>query len=197
MTRRSGWKGSTRSFWILFSSSVLLFSPLNHDNFLWGFQIGFLLPLACVTACIWVATYVRHPLNFVFSIVLCTICTFSIASGLASWLLTTPLLMLAQARSTSSKKWWAIWILTFLFELLVYFGGYEKTTTSSFPVVARQPPNFSARVYPGLPRKPFHFRDKLAPAASRSGNERIARCGAADCAEACRAYRLGSATVTR
>src|SRR6266403_3396861 len=56
MTRRSGWKDSTHSFWILFSSSVLLFSPLNHDNFLWGFQIGFLLPLACVTGCIWVAT---------------------------------------------------------------------------------------------------------------------------------------------
>src|SRR3989440_4893555 len=56
MTRRSGWKGSTRSFWILFSSSVLLFSPHNHDNFLWGFQIGFLLPLACVTGYIWVAT---------------------------------------------------------------------------------------------------------------------------------------------
>ena len=126
VTWRSGWKDSTRSFWILFSSSVLLFSPLNHDNFLWGFQIGFLLPLACVTACIWVATYLRHPLNFVFSIILCTICTFSIASGLTSWLLTTPLLMLAQARSTSSKKWWAIWILTFLFELLVYFWGYEK-----------------------------------------------------------------------
>ena len=39
MTWRSGWKDSTRSFWILFSSSVLLFSPLNRDNFLWGFQI--------------------------------------------------------------------------------------------------------------------------------------------------------------
>jgi len=90
MTWRSGWKDSIRSFWILFSSSVLLFSPLNHDNFLWGFQIGFLLPLAGVTACIWVATYVRHPLNFVFSIILCTICTFSIASGLTGWLLTTP-----------------------------------------------------------------------------------------------------------
>ncbi len=44
----------------------------------------------------------------------------------SSWLLTTPLLMLAQARSTSFKKWRAIWILTFLFELLVYFGGCEK-----------------------------------------------------------------------
>jgi len=116
---RSGWKDS--GFWILFSSSVLLFSPLSQENFLWGFQIGFLLPLACVTTCIWVATYVRHPLNFVFAIMLCTVCTFSIASGLASWLLATPLLMLAQTRSTSSRKWWAIWICAFLFEVCAYF----------------------------------------------------------------------------
>src|SRR5437868_9895659 len=77
IARRSGCKGST--FWLLFSSVVLLFSPLSFEIFLCVFQIGFLLPLACVTACIWVATYVRHPLNFVFAIVLCTICTFSIA----------------------------------------------------------------------------------------------------------------------
>jgi hypothetical protein len=129
MTWHSGWKDSSRSFWILFSSSVLLFSPLNHENFLWGFQIGFLLPLACVTACIWVATYVRNPFNFVFAIILCSICTFSIASGFTSWLLTTPLLMLAQVRSNSRsfKKWWAIWSCTFLFEMCVYFYGYEKS----------------------------------------------------------------------
>ena len=126
MTRRSAWKDSFRSFWLLFSSSVLLFSPLNRENFLWGFQIGFLLPLACVTACIWVATYVRHPFNFVFAIMLCTVCTFSIASGVTSWLLATPLLMLAQTRSTSSKKWWAIWMCTFLFDVCAYFYGYEK-----------------------------------------------------------------------
>ena len=124
LTWRSGQKNS--NFWLLFSSSVLLFSPLSFENFLWGFQIGFLLPLACLTACIWVATYVRHPLNFVFAILLCTICTFSIASGLTSWLLTTPLLALGQARSTSPKKWWAVWICSFLFEMIVYFYGYEK-----------------------------------------------------------------------
>ena len=126
MTWRSGRKDS--SFWLLFSASVLLFSPLNRENFLWGFQIGFLLPLACVTASIWAATYVRHPFNFVFAIVLCTICTFSIASGFTSWLLATPLLLLARARSNSqsSKKWWAIWICTFLLEVLAYFYGYEK-----------------------------------------------------------------------
>ena len=126
LTRHSDWKDSQRSFWLLFSSSVLLFSPLSFENFLWGFQIGFVLPLACVTTCIWVATYMRHPFNFLCAIVLCTICSFSTASGLTSWLLTTPLLVLAQARSTSSRKWWAIWMCTFLFEVFVYFYGYEK-----------------------------------------------------------------------
>ena len=34
--------------------------------------------------------------------------------------------MLAQERPTSPRKWWAIWILTFVFELLAYFWSYEK-----------------------------------------------------------------------
>ena len=157
---RSGWKDS--GFWILFSSSVLLFSPLSRENFLWGFQIGFLLPLACVTTCIWVATYVRHPLNFVFAIMLCTVCTFSIASGLASWLLATPLLMLAQTRSTSSRKWWAIWICAFLFEVCAYFYGYVKPR--------HHPPVWQALSHPGAAAvyvlvflgSPFTFGTKTA-----------------------------------
>src|SRR5204863_3243187 len=50
---------SPNTFWILFAASVLLFNPQNVANFLWGFQVGFLLPLACVTACVWTATYLR------------------------------------------------------------------------------------------------------------------------------------------
>ena len=35
---------AARIFWISFAASVLLFSPLGVANFLWGFQVGFLLP---------------------------------------------------------------------------------------------------------------------------------------------------------
>ena len=117
---------SVRPFWISFASSVLLFSPLGVANFLWGFQIGFLLPLACVTTCIWTAASVRYPFNFLVAIILCTISTFSIASGFTSWLLATPLLLLAQARSPSSRKWWTIWVSLFSLELLLYFWDYEQ-----------------------------------------------------------------------
>src|SRR4029434_11206048 len=41
---------SRHMFWLLFAASALLFSPLAVANFLWGFQIGFLLPLTCITA---------------------------------------------------------------------------------------------------------------------------------------------------
>jgi hypothetical protein len=161
ITRRSRRKDS--SWWLLFLSSVLLFSPLNYANFLWGFQIGFLLPLACITACIWVASYVRHPFNFVFAIMLCTVCTFSIASGLMSWLLTTPLLALERARSTSSRKWWAIWMCAFLFEVLAYFYGYEKPAhhqPSSGPV---SQPILSGEYVLVFLGSPFTFGTNLPP----------------------------------
>src|SRR5690242_2055107 len=153
------------SFWLLFAASVFLFSPLNVQNFLWGFQIGFLLPLACVTACSWVATYVRHPFNFVYAIVLCTICTFSIASGLTSWLLVTPLLALAQMRpnSPSSRKWWSIWACAFLFEVCAYFYRYQKPS--------HDPPLWASVRYPlsaveyilAFLGSPFTFGTSLAP----------------------------------
>jgi hypothetical protein len=114
------------TFWPLLAASVLLFSPLGVANFLWGFQVGFLLPLACITAGIWAAAYLRHPFNFVVAMLLCTICTFSIASGFASWLLTAPLLLFAQAQSKVSRKWWVIWVSLFSLEVLAYFWGYEK-----------------------------------------------------------------------
>jgi hypothetical protein len=119
---------SARIFWISFAASVLLFSPLGMANFLWGFQVGFLLPLACVTTCIWTAATVRYPFNFLLAIILCTVSTFSIASGFTSWLLTTPILLLANARSPSSRKWWTIWVSLFSLELLLYFWDYEQPT---------------------------------------------------------------------
>jgi hypothetical protein len=159
--RRSGRKDS--SFWLLFLSSVLIFSPLSYANFLWGFQIGFHLPLACVTACIWVATYVRHPFNFVFAVILCTICTFSIASGLTSWLLATPLLALAQSRSTSSRKWWIIWVCAFLLEMLVFFWSYQKP--SRYPLLSGplSQPILSGEYVLVFLGSPFTFGTNLPP----------------------------------
>jgi hypothetical protein len=121
-------RNSVSMFWLLFAASLLLFNPQNVANFLWGFQLGFLLPLACITASIWMAAYLSYPFNFLAAIILCTICTFSIGGGFTSWLLTTPILLFAQRQSNSpaSKKWWVTWVILFCLELVAYFWGYKK-----------------------------------------------------------------------
>ena len=53
----SGWRNSGVRHWLLLGTNVLLFSPLQWENLLWGFQIGFILPLATMTACLWVAPF--------------------------------------------------------------------------------------------------------------------------------------------
>jgi hypothetical protein len=41
LCRVTGFFGSTADFWLLFAANVLLFTPLQSENWLWGFQIGF------------------------------------------------------------------------------------------------------------------------------------------------------------
>src|SRR6266480_5732137 len=71
--------------------------------------------------------------------------------------------MLAQARSTSSKKWWAIWILTFLFELLVYFGGYEKPPRHPSLWSPVSHPISAPECLPVFLGNPFTFGTNLPP----------------------------------
>lgn len=85
-------------YWLLLASNALIFTPLQWENLLWGFQIGFFLPLACLTACPWVALSVRAPFNILLTAILCFVTTFSIASGFGSWLMTAPLILWAGPR---------------------------------------------------------------------------------------------------
>ena len=98
---------------------VLLWRPvcsclrrLQWENLLWGFQIGFFLPLFCTTALPWVAYTFRRPFNILGALVLCLVSTFSIASGFSSWLIAGGLLLLANGKGKSSAQMlgWFVWI---------------------------------------------------------------------------------------
>jgi hypothetical protein len=128
MARVTGWKQPGTGLWLLLGANVLLFSPLEHENWLWGFQIGFLLPTACTFACLWIAPAIRHPFNFIIAIGLCTICTFSGASGFTCWIITTPLLLLPEGRVVvqGRKVWLAVWTAGFAATTALYFRGYHR-----------------------------------------------------------------------
>ncbi len=126
--RITGSAGSRGGFWLLFAAFVLLFTPLQYENWLWGFQIGFMLPLACVTACVWLAPSLRAPASFLVTMGLCTVSTFSIASGFGCWLLCLPLLWFHPDGGGWARRkfWWLLWLGVFAANLVVYFHGYEK-----------------------------------------------------------------------
>jgi hypothetical protein len=124
----TGWRNSHTRHWLLLGTNVLLFSPMQWENLLWGFQIGFFLPLATLTASLWVAASLRRPFDFLATMSLCIVSTFSIASGFASWFLTAPLLLLwnGKARARNEKSWWLTWVAVGIVSIGCYFHGFAR-----------------------------------------------------------------------
>ena len=117
-----------RAPWLVLFASLFVFSPLSHENWLFGFQIGFFLPLACFTSVLWIAPSVRFPLNFLLTFVVCSVCTFSVASGFTCWLMAFPLLSLPDCKFhwDERRSWWIFWLLGFLLTTFFYFHGLQK-----------------------------------------------------------------------
>jgi hypothetical protein len=124
----TGWRDSRTYHWLLLGTNVLLFSPIQWENMLWGFQIGFFLPLATMTAGLWAALSLRRPFDFLATMFLCLISTFSIASGFASWFLTAPLLLLwnGKPRARDEKTWWLTWVAVGIVSIGCYFHGFAR-----------------------------------------------------------------------
>src|ERR1051325_3721509 len=113
---------------VLLVASILIFTPLQWENLLWGFQIAFMLPLACMTAVPWVAFSFRSPLSYVFTLILCLVSTFSMASGFVAWPLAGALLLLANGRAKSKFELacWVCWICIGCLSIALCFHGFRQ-----------------------------------------------------------------------
>jgi hypothetical protein len=123
----TGW-GLFEARWLLFATAVFVFTPLGNENSLFGFQIGLLFPVACFVACLWIAISARFPLNFLFTIAVCSVCTFSIGSGFTCWLISFPLLLLPDLKLhwLQRRIWWMVWAAGLMVTTFIYFHGYSK-----------------------------------------------------------------------
>lgn len=139
----------TQSLLIAFLANLLIFSPIQYENWLWGIQVVVFLPIACLTTCIGVAhSKLSQFTKFTICTALCTISTFSFANGMLLWIVVLP--VLAFARSYGEilrKKWWIVaWVAFFAANLGLYFYQYEKPNHH---------PRFSYAIqHPG---ETFHF----------------------------------------
>jgi hypothetical protein len=157
VARATGFGTVPSRLWLLLAANVLLLTPMQWENLLWGFQIGFFLPLVAMTALPWAACEVRRPLNFGLTLVLCVISTFSIASGLCSWLMCAPLLLFCgeKRRTRDEIIAWAIWIAVAVTSVAVCFHGFKRPDHHPSPLGLLQDPALLCQFFLAYLGNPF------------------------------------------
>ncbi len=68
-------------------ANILIFSPVQYDNWLLGMQIVYFMPIACLTTCLVIAYSNLSPrAKFLAGMCLAGVGTFSSANGILCWL---------------------------------------------------------------------------------------------------------------
>ncbi|MBW4604818.1 MAG: hypothetical protein KME29_36000 [Calothrix sp. FI2-JRJ7] len=115
------------------STSFLIFSLAQWENWLWGFQITFLVVNTCITSAILflsVPQKMSTNKKIIFAATCCCIASFSVAHGLLSWIALIPSLAFLEGNKKEKLSRIAIWIILFILSISIYLIGYEKPSIS-------------------------------------------------------------------
>jgi hypothetical protein len=107
-------------------ASLLIFSPIQYENWLWGNQVTLFIPIVCLTTALTVAYSVRNSwVVFWVSAGLAAVASYSFANGLLCW----PLLFPAQLQQFKTKpaKLGAasLWIVLAAVTVIAFFYHYR------------------------------------------------------------------------
>lgn len=127
-------KANFKSRLLIFTlANLLIFSPAQYENWLWGIQVVVYLPIACITGGLVLAySRLNEKTKLLIALCLCTISTFSYANGMLSWLIVFPVLI-----AVNSQNWQEVFkqklligggAIAFLTSLVIYFYNYHKPT---------------------------------------------------------------------
>jgi hypothetical protein len=150
---------------LLFMANLLIFSPVQFQNWLQGQQLVYYVPIACVTTCIVVAHSKLNPIaRFLICGCLATISTFSSANGVVCWFVVLPVLLTASPDGIPARRWLvAAWTVGLLSNAALYLYGYQKPWWSPSPVLALANPHGAVLYFLGFLGAPLGLeRGKLA-----------------------------------
>jgi len=131
-----GWQ---RMFVIALVMNLLLFSPCQHENWLWGFQLGCFLLNLCLLVGVAVICSDLSPTFKVFSVAGCAlVATFSGGNGMLLWplFLVTFLLRREFSNRRATIYWFIAWTLIGTAMIALYFANYRKPVPSAPLVVS-------------------------------------------------------------
>ena len=122
-------------------SGVLIFSPLQYQNWTFAMQLMMFLPMLCVTSCLvalrsgmdW-----RAKLGCCFAAAL--VSTFSAGSGMLCWAAAIPALLWTDWTDRSNKRVaLGVWLGGCAACAAIYFVGYSKPATGSLSFALDEP----------------------------------------------------------
>ena len=113
---------------LLFLASSLIFSLIQWENWFWGIQLSFFVPIACVTSILSLSySSLSVGTKLAASGALATLSTFSFAHGMLCWVIVLPVLVLQMWKELKTKPWWiGCWLLGFAVNVGLYFSNYIK-----------------------------------------------------------------------
>jgi hypothetical protein len=105
------------------AANLLIFSPAQVENWLWGFSLQVFIPNFCLVMALVVLTSAYHWwLKFGAAVVLIAIATFSFGGGILLW----PLIAIFLLLRGEKKSHVAAWLLVFGIVAGVLFIGYQR-----------------------------------------------------------------------
>ena len=157
ISRTTAWRTPWGGLFSFFLASLLIFSPVQYENWLWGMQIQFFVPYACMVGCLAIGcSRLRLGWKVGWCAALATMSTYSSAQGMLCWVLAAPLLFLPRDRMDwrGKRRGLVVWLGGFAACAITYFWGYVKppshpplTDVLTHPLAAMQ----YMAMYQGMP----------------------------------------------
>lgn len=124
-------------------ASLLVFSPLQYENWLFGVQVVYFVPGACLTAGL-VAAYSER-LGARACVAVCAglaaVATFSSANGVVCWLVLPPAILAARPEArAAARRWLPLWGACLAACLAIYLYGYSRPAAHPAPSEAAARP---------------------------------------------------------
>jgi hypothetical protein len=121
---------------------ILLFSLVQHENWLWGFQLAWFFVNLCFIAALYalVSTPKLLPnIRISLAAVLCFIASFSLAQGLLSWLAAVPAVVALEGNRVQKKRRLIVWSLLFSATCAIYSIDYHPSRKTSIVALLNKP----------------------------------------------------------
>jgi hypothetical protein len=129
MLRRSFAREPAKLVFLIVLANLLLFSPVQAENWVWGLQFCLFLVMFLLTTGVCLATSnLALSTKFVACFAIAFIATFSFGNGALLWAVTFPIALFATEKpnSTRNLRWLFAWMAGAACTITLYFFHYVK-----------------------------------------------------------------------